>query len=363
MAVIFDSSDGQELRINTIGSWLRREFGEKVIKLSIDAGFTCPNRDGCKGNGGCVFCSDSGSGDHAGRAGSGDHAGRAGSGGADGPDFDVRQALGSQIELLASKWPDARYIAYFQSNTNTYAPMPVLDKLYRSALSYPGVSGLAIATRPDCLSEEILDLLEKLNRERFLWVELGLQSIHENTMEDMNLRYTLEDYRTAVSKLHERGIRVVTHLILGLPGETRDMMLESIRYVCRPMDGICGQSGDRPASQAGDRPASPTEDRPIPSGNDRIFGLKLHMLNVVSDSAMPDLYPGYVPFESIDEYTDLVVDALELIPPEITIHRIYADAPKETLISPPWARQKRLVLNDIHKKLRDRDTWQGRKTE
>ena len=159
-----------------------------------------------------------------------------------------------------------------------------------------------------------------------MWVELGLQTIHPATAKAMNLCYTLDDYDRAATELGKRGIRIVTHLILGLPGESREMMLDSVRYVCR----------------------------------DRIFGLKLHMLNVVSDSDLPKRFPDHIPFETIDDYTDLLVEALEIVPPDITIHRIYADAPRQTLIAPKWARQKRLVLNDIHRKLRERNTWQGR---
>ena len=325
MSVIFDSSHGQQLRINTIGSWLRHEFGKKMIKLSIDAGFTCPNRDGTRGTGGCLFCSDAGSGDHASQLTYRYERMCA----------VIGEALDSQIELLKSKWPRAGYIAYFQSNTNTYGPADLLRSLYEAALARPDVCGIAIATRPDCLSDEVLDLLEELNEKTFLWVELGLQSVHEKTIGDMNLCYTLKDYDGAVQALHDRRIRAVTHLILGLPGEDRDMMLDSIRYVCRPVS--CASDPER-----------------------HIFGLKLHMLNVVSDSDLPDRYPDYVPFDSIDEYTDLAVEALEIVPSEITIHRIYADAPRDTLIAPTWARQKRLVLNDIHRKLRERDTWQGR---
>ena len=353
-AMIFDRSDGQDLRINTIGSWLRREFGIKMVKLSIDAGFTCPNRDGTKGRGGCLFCSSAGSGDHASSLCSSE-----GSDNIDQADLieKIRYAIDSQVDLLRPKWPDAGYIAYFQSNTNTYGPADRLQFLYETVLDQPDISGVAIATRPDCLSGEVLDLLEELNHKTFLWVEMGLQTIHEKTMKDMNLCYSLEDYSMAVTELTRRGIRIVTHLMFGLPGEDRDMMLDSVRYVCRPTDHSGGtiHSG----RQMPDKTYIPGSTQ-IPN---HIFGLKLHMLNVVRDSALPNRYPGYVPFESIDEYTDLIVDILEMIPPDITIHRLYADAPMETLIAPTWARQKRLVLNEINKKLRDRDSWQGKKSE
>ena len=312
--VIFDTSDGQDLRINMIGSWLKRRFGRKIVKLSIDGGFTCPNRDGSKGWGGCVFCSDSGSGDLASSI-SGD---------------DIAAALEEQIQPLSVKWPRAGYIAYFQSHTNTYGPAEKLRELFTAALRHPDVIGLAVATRPDCLSDEALDVLAELGEQTFLWVELGLQTIHDETARAMNLCHTLADYEDAVRRLHARGLRVVTHLILGLPGETREMMLDSVRYVCRQQNG-------------------------------QLFGLKLHMLNVVSNSALPSRYPDYDPFPSIDVYTDLLIEALELIPPEITIHRISGDAPRPVLIAPEWSWRKRTILNEVHRKMRTRNTWQGRR--
>lgn len=307
--LIFDRSDGQDLRINMIGSWLKRTFGRKIVKLSIDGGFTCPNRDGTKGIGGCLFCSDSGSGDMA--SGSGD----------------IVRDLDAQIALLSDKWPEAGYLAYFQSHSNTYAPVEELREKFEAALSHEKVMGLAVATRPDCLPEDVLDLLQELNEKTFLWVELGLQSAHAQTMRAMRLCYDTECYDGAVRKLQERGIRVVTHLILGLPGETREMMLRSVAHACR---------------------------RPL-------FGLKLHMLNVVSNSDLPEAFPGYVPFGSIESYADLVIEALEIVPPSITIHRISGDAPRPVLIAPEWSWQKRTILNTIHAEMRARNTWQGRR--
>ena len=306
--LIFDKSDGQELRINMISPYLKKHFGGKVVKLSLDGGFTCPNRDGSKGTGGCLFCSASGSGDMA--AGSGN----------------IRADLDSQIELLSDKWPDAKYIAYFQSHTNTYAPAEELRQKFYEALEHPDVRGIAIATRPDCIPDDVLDLLAELNDKTFMWVELGLQTIHQDTMTAMNLCYTLKDYDDAVSRLLSKNIRVVSHLILGLPGENTDMMLASVEHVCRQ----------------------------------KIFGLKLHMFNLVKGSRMEKLYPEYVSFDSIEEYTDLVISAIEKIPPEITLHRISGDAPRSTLIYPEWSYRKRTILNGIHKTMRDRNTWQGK---
>lgn len=305
--------------INSISSYLKEEFGGKVIKLSIDGGFTCPNRDGSKGTGGCIFCSAAGSGDLA-------------------------SDIPSQIKLLSDKWPNAEhYLAYFQSHTNTYAPVEQLRRQYDEALAHPNVHGLVIATRPDCLSEEILDLLAEFNEKTFLWVELGLQTIHEDTAELINRCYSLSVYDDAIEGLRKRGIKVVTHLIFGLPGETHEQMLESVRYVCR----------DLAASNSHGTSHTP----------ERIFGIKIHMLNLVKGSRMEKLYPDYVSFDSIEEYVDLVIRALEIIPPEITIHRMSGDAPRPTLISPKWSYKKRTILNSIHQQLRARKTWQGAKFE
>lgn len=306
--LIFDTSDGQELRINTINTYLKNHFGAKVVKLSIDGGFTCPNRDGSKGIGGCLFCSASGSGDMA--AGTGN----------------IAADLDSQISLLSDKWPDAKYLAYFQSHTNTYAPTEELRRKYYEALSHPAVAGIAIATRPDCINEDVLELLDELNKKTFLWVELGLQTIHQDTMDAMNLCYTLDEYDKAVELLLSRNIKVVTHLILGLPGESHEMMLDSVRHVCKK----------------------------------KIFGMKLHMFNLVKGSQMERTHPDYVSFESIEEYVNLVISALELIPPDVTMHRISGDAPRSTLIAPEWSYMKRSILNAIHKEMRDRNTWQGK---
>ena len=311
--IIYDTSDGQQLRINMISSWLKRHYEElgltspaKIVKLSLDGGFTCPNRDGSKGTGGCLFCSESGSGDMA------------------------SKTAAEQIALLSGKWPadkyDLKYIAYFQNHTNTYAPADELRVKFEAALKTADVVGLAVATRPDCISEEVLDLLTELNAKTFLWVELGLQTIHDETARAMNLCHDLADYDDAVRRLTGRGIRVVTHLILGLPGETREMMLASVRHACRQ----------------------------------RIFGLKLHMLNVVRGSGLEHAMPDYVPFDSMEEYIDLLISALEIIPPEITLHRISGDAPRSTLIAPAWSYKKRTILNSIHKEMRLRNTWQGR---
>ena len=283
--------------------WLKRYFGGKTVKLAIDGGFTCPNRDGSKGVGGCSFCSDSGSGEFA-------------------------SSIDEQIALLSSKWPKAKYLAYFQNHTNTYAPAAVLRDKFFSVLNDPRIEGLVIGTRPDCLSPQVLDLLSEINREHFLWVELGLQTIHGKTAREINRCYDLAAYDEAAAALSKLGIRYVTHLILGLPGETDDMMLESVKYV---------------------------------AGSPGIFGMKLHLLNIVKGSAMEKTHKDYMPFDSIDSYVDMVVRCLEVIPPEVTIHRLTGDAPRPILISPPWSFNKRTILNRIDEQLSLRDTWQGKK--
>lgn len=292
-----------EQRFHSISTWLKRQFGEKTIKLAIDGGFTCPNRDGSKGHGGCLFCSDNGAGEFA-------------------------SNVEDQIQLYADKWPNARYLGYFQNHTNTYAPVEELREKYEAILANPKIEGLVIGTRPDCLSEEVLDLLGEINKTHFLWIELGLQTMHEETAELINRCYSLDVFEDAMEGLRSRGIKTVVHLILGLPGETREMMLDSVRYVANQPD---------------------------------LFGMKLHLLNVVKGSRMALDYSEYQPFASIEEYVNLVVECLELIPPQVTIHRLTGDAPRSILITPPWSFNKRTILNSINEQLHLRDTWQGKK--
>ena len=295
MASIFDN-----LYFNSIGSYLKKEFGCRVIKLSLDAGFTCPNRDGTKGLGGCIFCSADGSGDFA-------------------------SDIPGQIQLLSKKWPTGKYIAYFQSHTNTYAPVEILKEKFNQALEYPNVIGIAIATRPDCLSKEVLELLEELNQKTFLWVELGLQTIHEETAALINRCYPLSTFDHAIANLKALDIKTVVHLILGLPKESQKMMLNSVRYVC----------------------------------DKNIFGIKLHLLNVLKNTKLVDLYPDNIHIPEKYEYISLVVDALEIIPQHITIHRVTADAPRHLLIAPAWSYEKRSILNGIDKEFKLRGSYQG----
>ena len=294
------------LHYNSIATYLKERFGCRVIKLPLDGGFTCPNRDGSKGFGGCTFCSESGSGDFASRS------------------------IEQQIQDLPGKWSedtsDHKFIAYFQSFTGTYAKEERLRTLWDSALSQPGVAGLAIATRPDCLGPGVLDLLEEYSKKTFMWVELGLQTSNEKTAVSFNRCWENADFEDAAYNLSARGIKHVTHLILGLPGEDKQQMISSARYA------------------AGFRP----------------FGVKIHMLHLMKGTAMGSEYlKAPFPLLSMDEYVDTVCDIIEILPSDITIHRLTGDAPKSALIAPEWTRNKHLVLNSIQQEFSRRRTYQG----
>ena len=295
------AENSEKERINLIGPYLKRTFGEKTVKLSLDGGFTCPNRDGTLGHGGCSFCSERGSGDNA-------------------------STIQEQIRLLSTKWPNvSSYIAYFQNFTGTYAPVDRLRHLYYGALEQPGVHGLAIATRPDCLSEEILELLSEINDATFLWIELGLQTTNDYIARSFGRCYDTSVYYDAVEKLSSRDIRVVTHLLFGLPGETKDSMRNSLTDV-------------------------------IESG---VWGLKFHLLNLVRGTRMAAENPDYMPFSTPEEYVSMICDFLEITPYDMVIHRLSADTPAELLIAPKWAYRKRLIINMILSELKKRDTRQG----
>lgn len=288
---------------NSIGVWLRKEFNCQVSKLSLDGGFTCPNRDGSKGLGGCIFCGYDGSGHFSSSI----------------------SAVENQIHLLSRKWPKGKYIAYFQSFTSTYAPPHILREKYEEALSIKGVVGLAIATRPDCLSMDIINVLHELSKRTFLWVELGLQTIHDETALLVNRCYPTKTYDKAVEDLNAAGIKTVTHLIFGLPGETRDNMFASAAHVAKQ---------------------SP-------------FGIKLHHLYLMKGSSLAESKTQDIPFMTRKQYIDLVVDVLEIMPQSVTVHRLTGDAPIHLLIEPIWSKDKRAVLNGIQQEFKRRGTYQG----
>ena len=294
----------------TLNDELKQTFKTKIIKLSLDGGFTCPNRDGNCGTRGCIFCTPVGSGEFAGSR-----------------EVSIHEQMHAQIALLQSKWQNAKYIAYFQNFTNTYAPAERLRMLYDEALSFEGVVGLAIATRPDCLNDEILSLLEEYNRKTFLWVELGLQTIHKKTADFIRRGYELPVFDKAMHALNKLQIRAVVHLILNFPNETLQDMEESLRYVC----------------------------------NCSIWGIKLHMLNVLQDTDLAtyfEKHPFYL--RSADEYIELISHLLTQIPPHIVIHRLTGDGDKDHLVAPKWVLNKRYLLNGIVRHMREHNLYQGK---
>ncbi len=287
-----------------LNTYLREKYGKKLYKLSIDAGFTCPNRDGTKGDRGCIFCSGSGSGDFT-----PDHA------------LSVTEQLDRAVELIRPKLPksDCGFIAYFQAFTNTYAPVDRLRSLYMEAINYPGVEILSVATRPDCLPGDVLDLLSEINRIKPVWVELGLQTIHEGSAEYIRRGYPLSVYDEAVRKLKERDIETIVHVILGLPGETKEDMLSTVRYVA--------ESG--------------------------VQGIKLQLLHVLEGTDLADDHrAGKFSCMTLEEYVDLVCECLSLIPDDVVIHRITGDGARRLLIAPKWSTDKKRVLNMINARLR-----------
>ena len=289
---------------------LKKRFGEKVYRLSLNGGMTCPNRDGTIGTGGCIFCSAGGSGDFA----------------AD-PALSVSAQLRDARMRLQNKRPVRRYIAYFQAYTNTYAPVPRLRSLFTEAISHPEVVLLSIATRPDCLGPEVVSLLAELNQIKPVWVELGLQTIHEDTASFIRRGYPLSTFEDAVHRLRACGIEVITHMILCLPGEDRERMLASIRY----LNAV------------------------------EIQGIKLQLLHILKGTDLAAFYGQHpFPVPTLEQYTDLILSCVECLRPDMVIHRLTGAGPGDQLIAPLWTRSKRHVLNTIHQAFRARDTWQGR---
>lgn len=289
---------------------LKERFPGKVYKVALNGGMTCPNRDGTLGNRGCIFCSAGGSGDFAG---------------------DRQDSITLQIEKQAARLREKRnatsFIAYFQAYTNTYAPVSYLRKIYTEALSHPDVVAVSIGTRPDCLGEEVLDLLEELNQIKPVWIELGLQTIHESTAQYIRRGYPLSCFEESVRNLRNRNLEVIVHTILGLPGETRADILETISYLNR-MD---------------------------------IQGIKLQLLHVLKGTDLADDYlAGTFQTYTMEEYLDLVIDCLEHLSPDIVIHRLTGDGPKDLLIAPLWSSAKKTVLNTLHHQCKIQKVWQGK---
>lgn len=283
----------------SFNNYLKKTFGQKIYKISINAGFTCPNRDGTVGNGGCIFCSAGGSGDFA---------------------EDAKKSITEQIESgkkrVEKKIKSGKYIAYFQAFTNTYAPVDVLREKYLEAINHKDIVAVSIATRPDCLGEEVLALLEELNKIKPIFVELGLQTIHEKTAEYIRQGYTLEVYDRAVSNLKKIGVNIVVHAILGLPGETADDMVETVRYIC----------------------------------DSRADGIKLQLLYVLKNTDLEKEYrQGKFKTLEFDEYLKIIKRCVDVIPDNIVIHRLTGDGAKKDLVAPLWSADKKRVLNAINK--------------
>lgn len=300
-------------RYHTLDYFYKNKFGTKVSKISLNAGFTCPNKDGTKGVGGCIYCSAIGSGDYAGN-----------------PTKSLTDQFMEVKEIMDKKWPNTKYIGYFQANTNTYAPVHILKEKYKEVLKINGVVGLNIATRPDAITTECLDYLEELNKKTFLNIELGLQTIHETTTKLINRGHDLNCFINMVKELRKRNINVIVHIINGLPYETKEMMLETVKLL-NTLD---------------------------------IQGIKIHMLHILKNTRLAELYEKE-PFNVLtkEEYTNIVCDQLELLRPEIVINRVTGDPKVDDLIEPTWLTKKFTVLNEIDKEMARRDSYQGIKTD
>ena len=297
-------------RYYSLNRYLRETFGEKLYKIALDGGFGCPNRDGTVGTGGCIFCSGAGSGDFA------EHAAE-----------DVYAAIEKGKERVSRKNPGGKYIAYFQSFTSTYGPIEKMRRLFTEAINHPDVAVLSVATRPDCIDDEVVGLLRELNGIKPIWVELGLQSIHEDTAHYIRRGYELPVYDQAVKKLKAAGIYIIVHMIIGLPGESRDMILDTARYIGR-------------------------------SGAD---GIKLQLLHVLENTDLAaDYRAGKFQALSMEEYIELLSGCIEQLPPQICIHRLTGDGAKKELITPLWSGDKKRVLNSIKKYFDENDIIQGK---
>ena len=297
-------------RYHTLDYEMKKNFKEKTIKLSIDGNFTCPNRDGTIGSKGCIFCSERGSGDFN-----------------SDKNISITEQIKEQTQIMSKKWKSSTYIAYFQNYTNTYDTVENLRKKFYEALSCENIKGLAIATRPDCINSEVLELLEELNSKTFLWVELGLQTINDKTSNFLRRGYKTELFDKTYDKLKNKNIKTVVHLIFGIPGETKLDMIDSVKYI----------------------------------SSKNVWGVKLHMLYVVKNTDLAEYY-NKAPFKilSSEEYIDIVCDALELLNPETVIHRLTGDGKKSDLIEPMWTLHKLKVLSDIDKELKNRESYQGK---
>ena len=308
MTNVFPYSDTNK-RYHTLDYFYKHKFNSKVFKVSLNAGFTCPNKDGTVGTGGCIYCSKLGSGEYAGDKSK-----------------DLVTQFNEVKNMMLKKWPTAKYIGYFQANTNTYAPVNILKEKYETILNLDNVVGLSIGTRPDAISDECLDYLEELNKKTYLTIELGLQTIHERTSLLINRCHTLECFENMVKELRKRNIDVVVHIINGLPYETKDMMIETVKYLSK-LD---------------------------------IQGIKIHALSILKDTKLEKMYnETHFKILSREEYISVVCDQLEYLREDIVVHRITGDPKIDDLIEPNWLIKKVTILNDIDKEMKRRDSYQG----
>ena len=290
------------MKYTTLNNYLKERFGEKVYKIALNGGFTYPNRDGSTDTRGCIFCSKGGSGDFA-----------------ENPDLTITEQIENGKKRLEKKIKNGKYIAYFQAFTNTYAPVERLRTIYEEAINNPDIVALSIGTRPDCLGDDVLALLDELNTIKPIFVELGLQTINEDTAKYIRRGYTLEVYDKAVADLHKIGINVVTHIILGLPNESKEDMLNSVKYACKVTDGI-----------------------------------KLQLLHILKGTDLAkDYEQGKFEVLTLEQYTEIIKECVQIIPENVVIHRLTGDGAKKDLIAPLWSADKKTVLNTINQALKE----------
>ena len=299
----------------SLNDYFKNTYGEKIYKIAIDAGLSCPNRDGKIDTRGCIFCSAGGSGDFA----------------VSRKNFpSVSAQIEAGLSLFRGKTVGDKFVVYFQAYTNTYGPLDYLDNIFTEALSHPMVAGISIATRPDCLGEDVLALLNSLKERypnKFIWIELGLQTIHEDTAKFIRRGYSLPVFEKALSSLNSLNIPIIVHIILGLPGENRDRILETIDYLARK----------------------------------NIFGIKLQLLHILKNTDLAkDYEKNLFSVYSKEEYIDLVIDCIEHLPKDVVLHRVTGDGPKNLLIAPLWSGNKKDVLNSLHRRFKERGAYQGR---
>ena len=294
----------------SVNDYLKQQYGQKVYRLSLNGGMTCPNRDGTCGTRGCIFCSEGGSGDFA-----------------ESPSLSVTEQIEAARKRISNKTNATKFIAYFQAYTNTYAPVEYLRAIFTEAIMHPDIVILSIATRSDCLPPPVIELLSELNQIKPVWVELGLQSIHAKTLEWIRSGQTLAMFEDAFYRLYKQEIPVIVHLILGFPTENRDMMLESVNYLST-----------------------------LP-----IFGVKLQLLHILQGTDLAAEYEQtHFKLPTLTEYIDLICDCLRILPPSVTIHRLTGDGPKRLLIAPQWSADKKRVLNTLHHTLKEKQIVQGK---